>query len=76
MGAFELWLSPVSTHHSTELSRSLAEPVRSGQARRSLFLSGEVEDHGSVFVAFAPGPGFRDVIGVFQLKDKMMLVAR
>ena len=38
-------------------------------------LAGEVEDHGRVFVGFAPGPGFGDVIGVFKLKDEMVLVA-
>ena len=44
--------------------------------QESVFLAGEVEDHGSVFVVFAPGPGFRDVIGVVEMKDEMMLVAR
>src|SRR5260370_29629217 len=40
------------------------------------FLAGEVEDHGSIFVARAPGPGFGDVIVVLEAEDEMMLVAR
>ena len=48
------------------------------EARRValVFLSGEVEDHGSVFVAFAPRPGFRDVIVILEAEDKVMLVPR
>jgi hypothetical protein len=41
-----------------------------------VFLSGEVEDHGSVFVAFAPCPSFRDVIVILKAKDEVMLVPR
>jgi len=41
-----------------------------------VFLSGEVEDHGSVFVAFAPCPSFRDVIVILEAEDKVMLVPR
>ena len=41
-----------------------------------VFPAGEVEDHGSVFVAFAPRPGFRDVIVILEAEDKVMLVPR
>jgi len=35
-----------------------------------------MEDHGSVFVAFAPCPDFRDVIVILEAEDKVMLVTR
>jgi len=33
-----------------------------------------VEDHGSVLVARAPGPGFGDVIVVLEAKDEVVLM--
>src|SRR5712664_1774713 len=40
----------------------------------SVFLTREVEEHGDVLVSFAPGPGFREVVGVVEAKDEVMLV--
>lgn len=37
-----------------------------------LRLACEVEHHGRIFVAFTPGPGFRNVIGVLEFKDEIM----
>jgi hypothetical protein len=41
---------------------------------RLRFFTGEVEDHGGVFVAFAAGPGLGDVIFVLEAKDEVMLL--
>jgi hypothetical protein len=33
-----------------------------------------VEEHGDVLVILTPGPSFRDVFGVVEADDEMMLV--
>ena len=56
--------------------------LRCGQAksrkrmRASAFLAGQMENHGHVHAVLAPGPGFRDVFGIFKADHQMMLVAR
>jgi hypothetical protein len=42
----------------------------------SVFLAGEVEKHGDVFVAFTPGPRFCEVVRVVEAKNEMMLMPR
>jgi hypothetical protein len=41
----------------------------------SVFPAGEMENHGSVFVAFAPRPVLGGVIFVFKADNEVMLVA-
>lgn len=38
-------------------------------------LARQVKDHESVFVVLTPGPGFRDVVGVVEADDELMLMS-
>ena len=51
----------------------LNSSVETGHVALVLF-AGEVEDHGSVFAAFAPRPGFRDVIVILEAARTPQLV--
>jgi len=56
------------------LRRSDRQALIQINGRNSVFLTREVEEHGDVLVSFAPGPGFREVVGVVEAKDEVMLV--
>jgi hypothetical protein len=72
-GAFPNWDSP---HCGRTAEREISE----GTARSNLFVFGlfarQVKDHESVFVVFAPRPGFRDVVRVVELDNEVMLMSR